>query len=338
MALHPRLTIFLGPNGSGKTNILEALSLLSIPRSFRGNKDIDLLMWSKDFARVAGKIEYEHGPEHELVVFINGGKKLQLDGQVKPVADFLGQLAAVIFSPEEVDLLSGPPAKRRAFLDQHLSLLSPAYLQQLLMYQQVVVRRNKLLSRPSWPAQNDMDYWNDQQVELGSLVIESRIAAVDQINLSLPSSTRLVYSSNLVVDDSSISETFRQKQTSIIERERVVGHSLLGPQRDDWQLLFLDTGVDIGRFGSRGQQRMGVVALKQAQLYILSQQRRESAVLLLDDVLSELDSENQKSLLDSIGNQQTVLTTPTLSDVPSPLLTDCTIYEIAGGVWQEQMK
>lgn len=336
LELDPRLTIFLGPNGAGKTNILEALALLSIPRSFRGSKDADLIQWSAEFARVAGLISYEAGPSRELVVFVNGGKKLQVDGQTKPMAEFLGQFVAVIFAPEEVDLLSGPPSARRSFLDSHLSLLSPVYLQQLLSYQQVLVRRNKLLSRQQWPSADDLEYWNQQQVDLGSAIIQSRLEAVEQLNIALPSSMQLRYQSPLVIDEESIVETFRRKQANILEREKIVGHSLLGPQRDDWQLLFSDLDMSVGQFGSRGQQRMGVIALKQAQLHIISETKQETAVLLLDDVLSELDAKNQQQLLDSINKQQTVLTTASLADIPSPLLKDVTIYEIVDGEWQKR--
>jgi DNA replication and repair protein RecF len=331
--LHPRLTIFLGPNGSGKTNILEAISLLSIPRSFRGSKDGDLIAWQADFARVAGRIASPSGPERELVVFMNGGKKLQMDGQAKTVADFLGQFLDVLFAPEDVDLLAGAPSNRRSFIDSHLSLLSPAYLTHLVAYSQVLSRRNRLLSRAAWPDRDDLEYWNDQQRLHGTAIIESRLEAVDQLNIALPPDLRLHYTSSLTADTAAIAETFHHKQANILEREKQVGHTLLGPQRDDWRLELTDQAIDLGRFGSRGQQRMGVIALKRAQLHIMANEKAETAVLLLDDVLSELDATNQQLLINSVGQQQTIMTSATLSDIPNALLTDARVYEFDSGHW-----
>lgn len=333
--LHPRLTILLGPNGSGKTNTLEAMSLLSVPRSFRGSKDRDIIGWESDFARVSGSISYAGKINRELVVFINAeGKKLQVDGQHTSMSEFLGQFLSVLFAPEDVNLLAGPPSQRRSFLDSHLSLLSPPYLHHLLAYYQVLSRRNKLLSRQQWPDNDDLAYWNEQQRLHGAAIIEARLEAVDQLNIALPSSFRLAYHSSLAVAGQDVAETFHHKQATIIEREKMVGHTLLGPQRDDWRLEFTDTCVDVGQFGSRGQQRMGVISLKQAQLHIITNEKEDSAVLLLDDVLSELDADNQQMLIQSIGQQQTVLTTASLSDIPTPLLRDAAIYETHEGRWQ----
>lgn len=332
--LHPRLTIFLGPNGSGKTNTLEAISLLSVPRSFRGSKDKELIAWEAEFGRVSGQITFSQGTDRELVVFLQQGKKLQVDGQTVPMNEFIGQFLSVLFAPEDVELLSGPPSRRRGFLDEHLSLLSPIYLQHLLDYQKILSRRNKLLSRQQWPSQDDLAYWNEQHIEHGVAIVEARLLAVEQINLALPSPMRLEYTSNLIGDES-ILETFHRKQAALIERERIVGHTLLGPHRDDWR-LWLEPTVDAGVFGSRGQQRMGVIQLKKAQLQIIDSEKNDPGVLLLDDVLSELDAENQQRLLDSIDTQQTVITTASLADIPTDQLKDATIYEFKNDGWERR--
>lgn len=331
--LHPRLTILLGPNGGGKTNTLEAISLLSVPRSFRGSRDRDLITWNGEFARISGVVKHQNNVERELVVFINGGKQLQVDGQPQTASEFIGNFLAVLFAPEDVELLAGPPSQRRSFLDAHLSLLSPAYLHHLMHYSQVVSRRNRLLSRQLWPGQDDMEYWDTQLLEHGTAIIEARLAAIDEFNAVLPASLQLIYNSSVVVDDEPVAETFHKKQVSLFERERQAGHTLVGPHRDDWSLQFADLGMSVGRYGSRGQQRMGVIALKQAQLPLISADKGETAVLLLDDVLSELDASHQQQLLSSIGQQQTILTSASLSDIPQALLDDVAIYEVSGGSW-----
>lgn len=330
------LTIFLGPNGSGKTNTLEAVSLLSVPRSFRGTKDKDLIGWDAKFARVEGQITYPNSPNHDLVVFLQDEKKLQVDGQNQTVSQFLGQFLSILFAPEDVELLTGTPGRRRALLDSHLSALSPIYLQHLISYHRVITRRNRLLSRSHWPEADDLDFWNHQQIEHGVAILEARIGAIEQLNMALPSPLRLKYMSNLMSGDSVSTESFREKQAAILERERQVGHTLLGPQRDDWRLENLEAQMDVGEFGSRGQQRMGVVALKRAQLQVIAAEKEDTGVLLLDDVLSELDAQNQQLLVQSMNEQQTVLTTASLSDVPESMLAEAIIYEFADGGWIEK--
>jgi DNA replication and repair protein RecF len=331
--LHPRLTILLGPNGSGKTNTLEAISLLSVPRSFRGSRDRDMVAWQQDFTRVSGSILYPGDVRRELVFFVDGsGKTVQVDGQTQALSEFIGRFMCILFAPEDVSLLAGAPRDRRAFLDAHISLLSPSYLRHLLTYQHVLARRNRLLSRHDVRT-DELEYWNEQQVEHGAAIMEARLQAIDQINITLPSSLALVYESSIDTDGA-IVETFHGKQASLIDREMAAGFSMVGPQRDDWRLEFTESGVDVGRFGSRGQQRMGVIALKQSQLHIISNDTGDSAVLLLDDVLSELDAANQQLLIQSIGQQQCIITTASLSDIPDSLLADAFVYEASDTGWR----
>ncbi|HLT42339.1 MAG TPA: DNA replication and repair protein RecF, partial [Sphingobacteriaceae bacterium] len=178
--LHPRLTIFLGPNGVGKTNILESIHLLSFPRSFRTRKDELLKQWDKDFCRVEGSIDIDEA-EHSLVFFHDKSKKLQMDGQTLNASMFVGQFLSVLFAPEDVDLLSSSPTRRRGFLDAHLALLSPQYFSHLLHYNKVIKQRNKLLSKPNISS-IELDFWNTQQIEHGTALIESRVKGIDAFN------------------------------------------------------------------------------------------------------------------------------------------------------------
>lgn len=328
--LHPRLTIFLGPNGVGKTNILESIHLLSFPRSFRTKKDELLRMWEADYCRVEGKVSVED-EAHSLVYFYDKSKKLQKDGVAVKATDFVGFFLSVLFAPEDVDLLASSPGRRRGFLDSHLSLLSPTYFLHLLHYNKVVKQRNRLLSKPSVDLA-ELEYWNQQQIEHGSALIIDRLSAIDELNTLLFPHLQITYQSSLADQPELINQTFQEKQAAMLEREKIIGHSMLGPHRDDWILEELSPEVrDLGVYGSRGEQRMGVINLKQAQLDIIFTQKEQRAVLLLDDVLSELDAKHQEELLLTLGNQQTVLTTASLSDVPSELLSDALVYEVSPG-------
>lgn len=328
--LHPKLTIFLGENGAGKTNILEAIHLLSFPRSFRNHKDEMLRQWNQDYCRIEGKVIIDSSP-HSLVFFYDKSKKLQIDGQNLSASSFVGQFLSVLFAPEEVDLLAGSPGTRRAFLDAHLSLISPIYFSDLLYYNKAIKQRNRLLSNPRTTL-TEMEYWNTLQIQHGVALLEQRVEAISKFNELLSPNLALKYTSSLLYEGDDVLTNFQKKQASIFDREKIVGHTLIGPHRDDWFLEELTPAVrNLGIYGSRGEQRMGVVTLKQAQLQLIHQATDQHAVLLLDDVLSELDANHQTELLSTLGNQQTILTTASLSDVPEELLNDALVYVVSPG-------
>ncbi len=338
LKLHDRLTILVGKNGMGKTNILEAIHLLSFPRSFRGTADKLLMGWEAEFSRIEGVISTDNDDKTtSIVFFLSPQKKLLIDGQSASGSDYVGNFLSILFAPEEVDLLSGPPGHRRAFLDAHLSQLSRSYFFHLLNYNKVVKQRNKLLSSPL-SSLSELEYWNDQQVGHGVELIEARLNTISHLNELLSPALTMNYNCSFAFDStdnlgSSLESAFHNKQSSIIGRERLVGHSMLGPHRDDWQLLETgETTRDLGVYGSRGEQRISVVALKRAELALIKQQSGQNAVLLLDDVLSELDTFNQQLLIKELGEQQTIITTASLSDIPEDLLKDAYVYEVEEGV------
>lgn len=330
---HPKLTIFVGQNGMGKTNILEAIHLLSFPRSFRGTSDKLLKQWEADFSRVEGMVEGLGSNLQSIVFFLDPQKKLLIDNQVQNGSDYVGTFLSILFAPEEVNLLSDSPSQRRSFIDAHLSQLSKNYFHHLLNYNKIIKQRNKLLSS-TLTSNAELDYWNEQQVAHGSILMQSREEAVALFNLLLlGQSLELIYEPSFGWQtDQVISDVFQNKQSSILSRERMIGHSLLGPHRDDWQLWETKPRRrDLGIYGSRGEQRMSVINLKQAELDLVKQQSGQEAVLLLDDVLSELDPDNQQLLIKTLGEQQTVITTASLSDIPESLLDEAWVYEVEGG-------
>ena len=326
------LTILWGQNGVGKTNVLEAISMLSLPRSFRGSKDDQVRQWDSDFTRIEGLIDADESSTRSLVVFWDSGKKLLSDGKPVTTTEFVGQFLSIVFAPEEVDLLSGTPSRRRSFLDSHIAQLSRSYFIHLLHYQKVLTRKNRLLS--SRASTSELEYWNGQQVIHGSAIVKMRQEHVDRLNTLLFPTLRIEYQSNIVESDRAIETVFHEKQASYLDRERSIGHALLGPQRDDWRLIELSPDIrDIGLYGSRGEQRMGVVKLKQVQLADIFNQTGHQAVLLLDDVLSELDANHQAALFESLGHQQTIMTAASLAEVPPNFLESAQVFEKSDEAW-----
>lgn len=332
--LHPRLTVLVGDNGEGKTNILESIHLLSFPRSFRGNKDNQLPQWEESFCRIEGAVAADNDEDEvtDLVFFYDGRKKLMVNGGPARGVEYVGKFLSVLFAPEDISLLTGSPSGRRNFLDAHLSQTSTSYYQHLLHYNAVIKQRNKLLANPR-TTEVELEYWNSQQVLHGSELWVGRLDLVAQLNeVLIEHNLELVYSPSLPLNGDTLLSDFQEKQAALSEREKYAGHSLVGPHRDDWQLYStLPERRDLSDFGSRGQQRMGVIELKRAELQLLHDKTGERAVLLLDDVLSELDAENQQRLVTSLVDQQTVITTASLSDIPEELLGEAKVLKVKEG-------
>jgi DNA replication and repair protein RecF len=335
LELHPELTVFLGPNGSGKTNVLEAISLLSLPRSFRAAKDAELIAWEHDFARVDGQVETGGSQSDELSLFIDKKKHLFINSRPVKASEFIGTFWTILFSPEDVDLLAASPGKRRAFFDAYLSIVVPHYFENLVMYQRILTQRNKLLSRPTTMI-DEFDYWNTEQVRYGSFLLAERVHFALSLQEYLPKAYEFTFLPNIHISDNSIESAFQEKQANMFYREKQIGYSLVGPQRDDFRLYErLPVRRDIGIFGSRGDQRMAVISLKLAQLELMQKIRSSKAVLLLDDVLSELDVRNQELLFEAITKRQSILTTASLADISPTLLKDALVYEVKNGSWNK---
>ncbi|MCX6783813.1 MAG: DNA replication and repair protein RecF [candidate division WWE3 bacterium] len=310
----PKTTLIVGPNGSGKTNILEALGMLSAGRTFRGRFDREVIRHGKTYADVFGVTS-----DNELSVVVqergdnqySSQKLYKVNNVPKHISGFVGNLRSVIFRPEDIDLLVDGPAVRRRYLDDALSQVDGAYSKSLSNYGKIVTRRNHLLAddtRSSTQLLQELEYWNQELLSFGTVIQEKRQAFIAELNHDLPQ----------VVNDllgGLLTDLQINYLPNRLNKERLLSHeaaelashiTLIGPHRDDWKLL--ESDYDLSLFGSRGQQRTGVLALKLFELDYISMKVGERPLLLLDDVFSELDDVHQEAVLATIGKQQTILT------------------------------
>ncbi len=306
--------ILYGDNAQGKTNILEAIYLSATTKSHKGSKDRDVINFYKDESHIRTYLEKE---DIEIRVDMhlrkNKSKGIAIDGQkIKKAAELLGLLNVVFFSPEDLSIIKNGPAERRRFVDMELCQLDQFYLYNLNHYNKIVNQRNKLLKDMYFnPSLRDtLNIWDSQLISFGSKIIERRKLFVEQLNdiiydihkkLSGGREELLIkYEPDVMIED------YEKSLMAGQERDIKLKQTGTGPHRDDFSFIVGD--IDIRKFGSQGQQRTAALSLKLSEIELVKKMTKDNPVLLLDDVLSELDSNRQNYLLSTIGDIQTIIT------------------------------
>lgn len=306
--------ILYGDNAQGKTNILEAIYLSATTKSHKGSKDRDIVNFAAEEAHIRTYIEKD-GLENRVDMHLrkNKSKGIAINGQkIKKAADLLGLLNVVFFSPEDLSIIKNGPAERRRFVDMELCQLDSFYLYNLNNYNKIVNQRNKLLKELSFnPGLKDtLSIWDSQLLSYGSKVIERRISFVEQLNDIIydihrklsgdKEDLRIIYEPDVTLQD------YERRLQEGQDRDIRLKQTSTGPHRDDF--CFKVGDIDIRKFGSQGQQRTAALSLKLSEIELVKKITKDTPVLLLDDVLSELDSNRQNYLLNSIGDIQTIIT------------------------------
>lgn len=299
------ITAFIGPNGIGKSNVLEGICLLSFCRSFREEDKKNLVHFDSEFARVRGD---------DLEIFIQKNPYIfqaKANGVVKKQADFVGTLKSVVFSPESLLLLTDGPKSRRRFLDIMISQKSREYLRSLMNYEKIKKERNALLTNicEGRAREDQLSFWDDQIVIEGIAISQKRQEAASFINKELTEFYQLVSGKSEVLKMeyvSNIGEDFATELKANRRRDIAVGRTMIGPHKDD--LIFYLEDRNVENFASRGEARSVILSLKMAEIKYLSEEGKKP-ILLLDDVFSEFDENRRNHLVKLVQNYQTVITT-----------------------------
>lgn len=344
------ITLLIGDNAQGKTNILESIFLLATGRSHRTNNDHELVRWGKSFFNVKTKF-FRMGSEHTLEIRYSEQPKkkaILLDGIENKLRDMFGQITTVFFSPEDLLLVKGMPALRRRFLDLEISQVNPAYYRYLQQYARILSQRNNTLRliREKREHENMLDIWDVQLADVGRMIINKRIDAIKKLailarlmhrkitdgkeELSIQYKSQCEYVKNSDNAKGIIEQNLKNNRQQDIAR----ANTSVGPHRDD--LLLSVNGYDLRVFGSQGQQRTGVLALKLAELEYMKSETGEYPILLLDDVLSELDGERRRYLVETIKDRvQTFITTTGTDDLDVPFEKIDVVYVKNGHIRRE---
>ena len=306
--------ILYGDNAQGKTNILEAIYLSATTKSHKGSKDRDIIHFDAEEAHIRTYV-VKDGLENRVDMHLrkNKSKGIAINGQkIKKAADLLGLLNVVFFSPEDLSIIKNGPSERRRFVDMELCQLDKFYLNDLNNYNKIVNQRNKLLKEISFnPGLKDTLFvWDSQLVSYGSKLIRRRKAFIAQLNeIIYEIHTKLSGGKeelHIVYEPDVLPEDFEKKLEVSQERDIRLKQTSIGPHRDDFS--FMVGEIDIRKFGSQGQQRTAALSLKLSEIELVKKITKDTPLLLLDDVLSELDSNRQNYLLNSIGDIQTIIT------------------------------
>ena len=329
--------ILYGDNAQGKTNVLEAIYLSSITKSHKGSKDQDIIKFGENESHIRTYLEKD-GDTYKVDMHLrkSGSKVIAVNGQkLKKAAGLLGLLNVVFFSPEDLSIIKNGPSERRRFIDMELCQLDNFYLYNLNNYNKIVNQRNKLLKDiyTNYSLKDTLDIWDSQLISYGSKIIERRVAFINQLNeiiydihkkLSGEKEEILIkYEPNVLIED------FEKKLKQNQEKDIKLKMTTVGPHRDD---ICIDVnGIDIRKFGSQGQQRTAALSLKLSEIELVKKITKDTPVLLLDDVLSELDSNRHKYLLDSIGNIQTIITCTGLDDFVNDRFEINKVFKVSNG-------
>ncbi len=317
--------LFVGENGAGKTNLIEAVSFLSIGRSCLKALPEDALHWAAEYFRLRAEtrsdsgevsnVEYvwQRSPRRQSALFLRDIKT--------PLLRFIGALPTIVFLPQDLDLFTGTPSHRRSFLDVLLSQLKPDFAAKRIEYERILKQRNAMLSRiaDGVAGIDDLSLWDNRLAEAATDLILLRDDIIGLFNRNVQERIAALgegeWSDIRMVHDRKTKETkkavleaeMRQMLLEVRDRDLLLHTTTVGPHRDDWHLQAL--GHDISLFASRGQQRAAFIALLLTSAVLFQEVRGERPVILLDDVLSELDDRHRKALLSSLEGHQVFITT-----------------------------
>ncbi len=328
-----RPTIFVGNNAAGKSNILEAVYLLSTTKSLRVESEDELILEREEFAKVEGFLD---SGDTELLVIINRiseavtldrsakRKKVLVNGISRRAVDFIGNLPAVIFYPSDINMVTGSPSLRRWHLDLCLAQIDSDYKRSLSQYEYFLTSRNRVLKRirEGKGRLDELIYWTDELIKSGQIVSKKRKVFFEFINnLQTPlGKYKFEYVPNIVTID---------KLNETNDREVASAQTLIGPHRDDFKIMLDERNM--AHFGSRGEQRTGTLAFKLAQLEYMAKILGKRPILLLDDVFSELDASHRAHVVDIVGKQQTLIATVELENIPKEFLNLARILKVEDG-------
>ncbi|RCW41469.1 MULTISPECIES: DNA replication/repair protein RecF [unclassified Halanaerobium] len=348
--LNPNLNIFLGANGQGKTNFLEAIYILAAADSHRTNVNSEMIKWEYNQALVQAILSKRDGKIKLAMRLDSSGRKVELnDNPLSKINEIMGYLNVVLFSPEDLKIVKEGPSHRRNFIDLEISQVSRYYHHLMGKYNHILKQRNNLLKsiqNKNQSSEGDMlSIWDSQLSEIGSKIILKRLEVIDKLKILARLAQRqitkgsedlkLEYDISLKgfsrkLGEAELKKLFAENLLKNREQEINRGYTVVGPHRDD--LILKLNEKELRKYGSQGQQRTAALSLKLAELEFMKSETGEYPVLLLDDVFSELDSSRRETLLKVIAdNIQTIITATDEENLSGLRNNSYNIYEVNQG-------
>lgn len=343
-----KVNVIIGENAQGKTNLMESIYVLAFTKSYRTPREKELIQWEKDFAAIKGTIKQKSRSIPLEIVISKQGKKAKLNHlEQRRLSDYIGRLNVVMFAPEDLRLVKGPPNVRRRFIDMELGQIQASYVFHLSQYQKILKQRNHLLKQLQRHEIKDLTFLNiltEQLSEHAAIILEKRFnflvllrkwavpihreisRKAEQLHIEYVPTIDVLEDMNREKIESIYLNKFKDVQQQEMER----GTTLIGPHRDD--LRFYINNNEVKTFGSQGQQRTTALSIKLAEIDLIYHVTKEYPVLLLDDVLSELDDYRQSHLLSTIqGKVQTFVSTTSVDGIHHETLEKADLFTVHEG-------
>ncbi len=309
------INLFVGNNAEGKTNIIESVYMCALGKSYRATKDIEAINFYSNYCKV--NIEYlKNNINNTIELYIdNTGKKIIKKNDIKTIKliDHIGEVPIVIFSPDSLDIVKGAPGKRRKFIDMICSQLSKSYLISLQEYNKLLKIKNSLLKQDEFDFEY-MNIVNEKMSEYIEKIVIYREEVIKKLNLKAKIIEKNITNSkediqiNYITDFNGLNKLqINDILNKYLKIERIKKSTLKGIQRDDIEILV--NNMEVSKFGSQGQNRTALLTLKLSDFEVLMEEKEEEPILLLDDIMSELDSSRISFLLKYIEKYQSIITT-----------------------------
>ncbi len=338
------VNLFVGNNGSGKTNLLEAIYFLSLAKSYKTN-DINVIKHDSEFSRISAITQTQKRNLNLKIIISSKGKKTLVNNQeIRKLSDYIGTINVISFLPEDLMIIKGSPKDRRYFIDLAYGQIDRTYLNELSNYRALLKQRNELLKKLSDENNPDitlLDIITEQLSESIELIVSFRKSFVDKINLFLQKMYRFLSDkdTNFVFKyNPSVSSNIETTLKSKYRNDLYLKTTNLGPHRDDYEFLIDDLVVKDN--SSQGEQRIMILALMLAIADIINDKVNERPIFLLDDVFSELDSKRQNKLIKYLLKleAQAIITTTNLENIQEIILKESTIFRVQDNTIREEYR
>ncbi len=338
--------IIYGNNGSGKTNLIESIYVLALTKSFRGTLDKVLIMDDKDVARIEGSTLDRYENKYKLI-FKDGGKKAKINNtKVDKLSDYISKINVVLFNPDDLRFIKDSPSVRRKAIDLIISQINNIYLKNLNMYNKLLKQRNMYLKTTNINANSSSEYLEiltNKLIEYGEKIYISRKKYIDLLNESIG----FFYNSICGIDDlkleyvsdykNFVKENVLAKYKENLNKDIILGKTSFGVHHDDLRIKLL--GRNIKEYGSQGQQKNAIIAIKLTELEIFKQIRGDYPILVLDDLFSELDKFKINNILSLINEDiQTFITTTEIDKINDEVLKNSKLFYVSDGLVREELR
>ena len=341
--LSPKINLFIGNNGEGKTNILESIYILSLTKSNRPGVEENLIKFNEEIAKIEGLVNDADLLRKQEVYITKNKKQMFINNkEIRRNRDYISNLLVIAFTPQDLEIIKGAPNIRRNMLNIDISQLHNNYITYLNEYNQIIKIRNEYLKKMNLNGNSDsryLDVLNNSMVSKAIKIYEERFNFFNKVNKLLPgifkkitgiSGLTIYFNNSIGVNEFNSDEITKKMQAKLkrnLNVELMQGMTLSGPHRDDF--IFMMGDIDMKNFASQGQQRMAVIALKICEIYLFKEEKGEYPVLLLDDIFSEIDSKKRNKIIKFLqGDIQSIITTTDINDIDSSILMDASIYNV----------